>query len=184
MVGLHWGVLTAILEEDTGETYDKRTWMIKFIKDEFMNAKLKAKEKILARMFFVKSDKGRYGPMLAKLKNDKISGLNTYPMNRVAAFALLNNWDTTYERRVSSSSSNFGTSFNQNGGMITCWGCGTSGIILLECKNEECVKKYKARMSKRKASSISKVEQHFNIKTNKYLPSESEDFSTLFESVE
>ena len=165
-VGLHWGVLIKTLEEDTGVTYNKSSWMADYSHEEFNSAVQKAKEKVLARMFLFKCDKDRYGPMLAKLQNDQVSGRNAYPLTRLGAYALINNWNNTYERRVPSTPSQYGSSFAQNGyGGITCWGCGTPGVILADCKNEECIKKYQSRLSKRKAAVMAKGEQHFNAKT-------------------
>jgi hypothetical protein len=81
-------------------------------------------------------------------------------------YALMNNWNNTYERRAPSVPSQYGSSFAQNGyGPIACWECGMPGVVLAECKNEECIKKFQSKMSKRKAAAMTKGEQHFNIKT-------------------
>jgi hypothetical protein len=88
--------------------------------------------------------------MLAKLANDQISGQNTYLDTRLAVYALLNNWNTTYTNGTQN-----GILFTQDGGNsrtngeIACWGCGTKGICLSECKNTACIAKFRARLEKR-----------------------------------
>jgi hypothetical protein len=124
-VGLHWGVLINTLEETTGKSYDNSSWMKDYSPEEFHGAVRKAKEKILARMFLFKCDKDRYGPMLAKLQNNHVSGQNAYPLTRLDAYALMNNWNNTYERQAAPVPSQYGLPFAQNGyGTIACWGCG------------------------------------------------------------
>jgi hypothetical protein len=170
-VGLHWGVLTKTLKEETGKTYDKLSWMMDYTQVEFENAVQKSKEKVLARMFLLKCDKDRYGLMLAKLQNNHVTGQNAYPVTRLATYALINNWNNTYDKKMAANPSQYGSSFAQTRcGGITCWGCGILGVILAECKNEECKKKFQYRMSKRKAALLTKGEQHFNIKDNNNLP--------------
>ena len=48
--------------------------------EEFESAKPKSKEKVLACIFLLKSDKDWYGPMLAKLENNHPSGNECYPL--------------------------------------------------------------------------------------------------------
>jgi hypothetical protein len=131
----------------------------------------KGKEKILARMFLARADKFRYGNMLSKLQNDYITGRHdVYPNSRVAAFALLNNWNGTYDRGFSIQFKGHNeTSFVQNvakTGGIACWGCGKEGTLLLQCENETCIKKFKAKQA-RKGKTFTKPnengEQHFNV---------------------
>jgi hypothetical protein len=159
-VGMHWRSLITTLESDTGKTYNKDTWMQDFTTKEFESAKLKSKERVLACMFLLKSDKDRYGQMLAKIQNDHVSGNGCYPQTRIAAFAMLNNWNITYERRVYNPVIASGSSFAQaSGGGLSCWGCGEPGVILPHCKKPGCIKKYAAKLKKREEQGV----QHVNI---------------------
>jgi hypothetical protein len=79
--------------------------------------------------------------MLSKLQNDYITGRHdVYPNSRVAAFALLNNWNGTYNRDFNMQISDHnGTLFMQNAaktGGIACWGCGKVGTLLSQCENK------------------------------------------------
>jgi hypothetical protein len=168
-VGVHRKVTEDLLAENTGDVYYNMNWRSTYTDTQIQEAIEKGKEKILARMFLARADKNRYGQMMAKLQNDYVTGRHdVYPNNRVAAFALINNWNHAYEKGIYVTTGNMnGASFLQDNIGITCWGCGKEGVTLAECKNESCLKKYKARQERKgmmSESSLEKGQQLFNAK--------------------
>jgi hypothetical protein len=155
----------------TGGVYDPINWRNVYSDEQIAEATEKGKENILAKMFLVRADKGRYGGMLAKLQNDYITGrVNVYPVDRIAAFSLLNNWNNGYERGAYVfGGAHSGTSFAQDGAKrnntIACWGCGKEGVVLAQCVNDECIKKFKEKQAKKSGivnKSMNQGVQHFN----------------------
>jgi hypothetical protein len=122
-------------------------------------------------MLLARDDRFRYVNMLSKLQNDYITGRHdVYPNSRIAAFALLNNWNGIYDRGFNMQFSGHDwTSFVQNTaktGGIACWGCGKEGTLLLLCENETCIKKFKAKQARKGKAfmkSSKKGEQYFNV---------------------
>jgi hypothetical protein len=48
---------------------------------------------------------------------------------------------------------------------ITCWGCGKEGVVLSQCVNDGCIKKFKAKQTKKPGLAVKRIsdgEQHFN----------------------
>jgi hypothetical protein len=136
-VGVHKKVTQNYLAEFSGGEYFDKDWV--YTEEQVAIATEKGKEKILARMFLAQADKFRYGNMLSKLQNDYITVRHdVYPNSRVAAFALLNNWNGTYDRGFSMQiNGHNGDLFVQNPektGGIACWGYGKEGTLLLQCK--------------------------------------------------
>jgi hypothetical protein len=109
--------------------------------------------------------------MLSKLQNDYITGrYDVYSNNRVAAFALLRNWNGTYDRgfnmQISGHNGTLIVQNAKNNGGITCWGCGKVGTLLSQCENKASIKKFEAKHSRKGKTSIKsseKGEQHFNV---------------------
>jgi hypothetical protein len=122
-------------------------------------------------MFLNRIDRTRYGSMLVKLHNDYVTGRrDVYPNNRISAFALINNWNNSYEKPYQNQCYN-GTSFAQSGSRlsngIVCWGCGKEGITLAECTNPSCIKRFKAKQDRKQSSidnSTIQRQQHLNVK--------------------
>jgi hypothetical protein len=73
-IGVHKQVTAEIIAKETGIPFNEETWMTTYTTAQFKAATDKGQEKVLARMFLARCDKERYGPMLAKLANDQISG--------------------------------------------------------------------------------------------------------------
>ena len=182
-IGVHKKITEGILAKHTGGTYDEVNWKLTYTDSQVEKATHEGKEKMLARMFLNRVDRGRYGTMLTTLHNDYVTGRrDVYPNNTVSAFALINNWQNVHERSFYNSSTS-GASFVQDAtkssGGITCWGCGKDGVTLAQCTNTNCVKKHKARLE-RKQPSHDQGQQHLNmissreIKSTSYLQDDSD----------
>jgi hypothetical protein len=94
--------------------------------EQVSEATQQGREKILARMFLTCANRGRYGSMMAKLQNNYITGQkDVYPDTRVEAFALINNWNSSYDKGSFNTGVGYnGISFTQEGGKgsnIACW---------------------------------------------------------------
>jgi hypothetical protein len=167
-LGVHWKVVSNILEKDTGIKYNGHRWMTDYTHAQFESAKEKAKEKVLARTFLLQSDKEWYGPMLATLENDNTRGRNAYPDSRKAAFGFLNKWNTTYEKPyyigTGCQYNNTGSSFSQTTKKegIYCWGCGQEGVVISKCLSKACIKKCKEKNERKRATGSESGEQHLN----------------------
>jgi hypothetical protein len=100
-VGVHRNVTEDMLSESTSDVYDNMNWRSTYTDTQIQEAIEKGKEKILSRMFLARVDKNRHGQMMAKLQYDYVTGRHdVYPNIRVAAFALINNWNHVYEKGI------------------------------------------------------------------------------------
>jgi hypothetical protein len=172
-IGVHRSVTESVLAEHTQGEYDNINWRSMYTDTQIEQATRKGREKILARMFITRVDKTRYGSMLVKLHNDFVTGRrDVYPNDRISAYALINNWNNTYEKGYHTSSGiHSGSSFTQDGtrtpNVVACWGCGKEGITLAQCGKESCIQKYKARQERKQTANEKNVQhgqQHFNAK--------------------
>jgi hypothetical protein len=170
-VGIHRKMTENCLSVFTEGVYDKRNWRSSYTDQQISEATEKGKEKILARMFLTRANKVRYGGMLTKLQNDYITGRqDVYPDSQIAAFSLLNNWHCGYKRGLyMTGTTNNGTSFAQDGAkrsiIPSCWGCGKEGVMLSQCNNESCMKRFKAKQARKTELAVKtsgRGEQHFN----------------------
>jgi hypothetical protein len=173
-VGVHRKVTEQFLAAYTDGIYEDENWRTAYTDKQVNEATQQGREKILARMFLTRADRGRYGSMMAKLQNDYITGRkDVYPDTRIEAFLLLNNWNSTYDKGSINIGGGYnGSSFTQEGGKgsgIACWGCGKEGIVLSQCTNTACIKRYKIKQEKMSVKATEKGEQHINVAgNNKY----------------
>ena len=142
-VGLHPNLIKDELESITGSPYNES---IDYDEDDIEKARSDSRDKYLACLFLLSTDRIRYGSLVDGIENDHVKGLNTYPKTLQEAFALLTQTKATRRGRFIPA----GSSFLQ--GEIKCWGCGTPGVILSECVNPECVKKWKAKQERQAAA--------------------------------
>ena len=127
----------------------------------------KAKEKTMAALFLLGSDKIRYGDMTVDLHNDFIKGnAGVFPATLQGAYSLMVNWRPSFNHRTVAPQ--LGTSFTQeetkpksNTSTIACWGCGKEGIVQSDCNNPACVEKWKAKLSRK--GMTAEGQQHLNV---------------------
>jgi hypothetical protein len=125
-----------------------------------------SKERCLACMLLMGSDKTRYGDMLTEIQNDYQKNINSYPATVTSAYALLVNWIPKFVPRAPVLQQ--GSSFAQ-GGNIECWGCRKADVLLSECVKPECMKKWKAKQDRRSTKPAAKTgegQQHLNMNVN------------------
>jgi hypothetical protein len=182
-VGMHPKIEQHEIASITKTPWDSSTT---YADDIILAAEIAAKERVLACMFLNRADKTRYGDMVIELHNDYVKGKDSYPSTMRAAFTMLTNWRPKYESRPSAVQN--GSSFNQEAGKngnIHCWGCGKEGIVMSECTNELCIKKWKAKQDRR-SNTTGAGQQHLNIgqndvfefkETNEIIESEYNGFS-------
>ena len=112
----------------------------------------KAKEKTMAFLFLLGSNKTQHGNMLVDLHNNFIKGnAGVFPDTLQGAYSLMVNWRPSFTHRTVAPQ--FGMSFTQeetkpksNTGTIACWGCSKEGIVQSDSANPACVEKWKAQL--------------------------------------
>jgi hypothetical protein len=108
-VGVHKKVTEQFLVLYTDGIYENKDWRTAYTDEQVNEANQQGKEKRIARMFLTRADRGRYGSIIAKLQNNYITGQkDVYPDTRVEAFALINNWNSSYDK----GSFNIGIGYN------------------------------------------------------------------------
>jgi hypothetical protein len=143
-VGVHPKMVQNELAAITGSPYSDNTT---YSTAQIAEAKLDGKERYLACLFLMGSDKTRYGDMFTELHNDHVKGIvDAYPKTVVNAYSLMDTWTAKYTQ---------GSSLAQGrNDVVTCWGCGAEGMVLAKCTNAPCMEKWKAKQNRQSAQPV------------------------------
>jgi hypothetical protein len=148
-VGVHPKMVQNELATITGSPYSDNTT---YSPAQIAEAKLDGKERYLACLFLMGSDKTRYGDMFTELHNDHAKGIvDAYPKTVANAYSLMDTWTAKYTPPPPLAHVQ-GSSFAQGGNdVITCWGCGAEGVVLAKCTTTACMEKWKAKQNRQSA---------------------------------
>jgi hypothetical protein len=130
-VGVHPKMVQNELAVIMGSSYSDS---ITYSTTQIAEAKVVGKERYLACLFLMGSDKTRYGDMFTELHNDHAKGIvDAYPKTVANAYSLMDTWTAKYTAPpplVHMQGSSFAQGRND---VVTCWGCGAEGMVLAKC---------------------------------------------------
>ena len=139
------GLIKAQLKSDnvTDTELDDVSYPFNIDKKKYDTAAATCREKYLALVLLMQSNKDRYGQLKCDLANDMAKGHDNYPKTVVDALRMLNDYKTAKKSFRNNDDNESGVSFAQGGGTcdlshITCHHCGKTGHYKRDCP-ELCV---------------------------------------------
>lgn len=156
-VGIHPIIYQSEVEKLAGGTVFDKPFIANAIKEK---AERNAQEIFMAVVFLLGIDQNRYGDMVDDIRNNYMLGLKMYPKTVLEVYHLLLTWHPKFGSATRNNID--ASSFAQEGeetSRVACWGCGMKGVVLSECKNSKCMKKWAAKQCRREEAAASQKDK-------------------------